>query len=645
MIVYLLQQNCGTSEKGSFAGADERQVVARGEPGAAAVLRERLLKRLEDLWDDVRDPRWVAMADETAGADAELLRAVYALGDAVENEVPGSAAAPPHGLDSLWVWARTEAEIVALETLYKTFRRTYRPGRLPGSRQTYQDLADALLAGVPGVFDRLEDIVLHDGEGDLFRQALKELESLQCAVQQSPQQVIYNLYNAVALSELKGYAMMQFSWMLLRLYNKGNFTQEATLLRDSFEERTRRQVEAVRAAMGSASRALWRCDPRVHQEGDTFVQLTRLVQGHVQNEADMNREKSCRENCAYYSYAQSTGCYDSRVCDTMHRCNGRLLECKYIDSDMWLCQAERQATRRYEWLEYENGRTLGRPGTCARRKFKVDSWWRWLFWHCSYCFCLCDEPGPRSDRYFNMRPVVADTANNMVVTGLRFVKKNRVIHLQIREGALLPRGAINASSVRWRPVDDYHITDAGVQNTRDYHTLSWEQRAIDLDDLEAPPGHVVTGVRFRNVGTHLNPEIMVAPLNFSAGTLVKPHEKSMWMSNDNTDGAMIGPRTELKLLAPDVPTNSLAGSTPDSKSDQFLLFTHSDMDADAAQTTVPFLDAQEVAPEPPVPLAGAGIYHKGTPRYGGFVAPRVFTYDFSPHLVDDAPAHAAPPAA
>lgn len=42
-----------------------------------------------------------------------------------------------------------------------------------------------------------------------------------CALEQSPQQLIYNLYNLVALAELKGYAMMQFSWMILKQYEKG----------------------------------------------------------------------------------------------------------------------------------------------------------------------------------------------------------------------------------------------------------------------------------------------------------------------------------------------------------------------------------------------------------------------------------------
>jgi hypothetical protein len=77
-----------------------------------------------------------------------------------------------------------------------------------------------------------------------------------------------------------------------------------------------------------------------------------------------------------------------------------------------LCIQDNRKDRRYSWIEYENGRILGKKGSCERGVTKVDSWWRWLFWHCSYCFCLCDEQGPQSDRYFNLREVKADVANN-----------------------------------------------------------------------------------------------------------------------------------------------------------------------------------------------------------------------------------------
>jgi hypothetical protein len=41
-----------------------------------------------------------------------------------------------------------------------------------------------------------------------------------CTMSQSPQQLMYNLYNIIALTEVKGYAMVQFSYMMLKIYNK-----------------------------------------------------------------------------------------------------------------------------------------------------------------------------------------------------------------------------------------------------------------------------------------------------------------------------------------------------------------------------------------------------------------------------------------
>lgn len=71
------------------------------------------------------------------------------------------------------------------------------------------------------------------------------------------------------------------------------------------------------------------------------------------------------------------------------------------------------------------------------------------------------------------------------------MKQNRIIHLQIQEGQLLERGKINTTSTRWVPVEDYTIYDKGIRDGRDYHTLAWDRRELDLDDLTAPVGHVV----------------------------------------------------------------------------------------------------------------------------------------------------------
>lgn len=72
------------------------------------------------------------------------------------------------------------------------------------------------------------------------------------------------------------------------------------------------------------------------------------------------------------------------------------------------------------------------------------------------------------------------------------MKVKQVIHLQIEQGELLERGKIG-NKTEWKPVDAYSPFDNDVTDKVDYLKLSWDLRAIDLDDLTAPPGHLLTG--------------------------------------------------------------------------------------------------------------------------------------------------------
>ncbi|XP_057325995.1 uncharacterized protein LOC130668027 isoform X1 [Microplitis mediator] len=467
----------------------------------------------------------------------------------------------------------------------------------------------------------------------------QEAKSQICDEQQSPQQLLYNLYNIIAMSELRGYMMMQFSYTILRVHKNGTFEDERIKTLRDYETRVSDTLRAVRTAMAFAPRDLWRCDPDKPVEDVTYTELKQLFQGYIVNEIDLNPTATCRENCAYYSYSNVQGCNYNLFCSQQRKCNGKVLHCQYFDSDMWICPSNKNSNRRYEYIEYENGRVLGKKGSCKNPITKVDSWWRWLFWHCSYCMCFCDDHNRDSDRYFNLRDVTSDVTNNKVITGFRFIKYEQIIHIQIHEGTLAERGKILENSGSWKPFDNYTILDRGVVNGEDYHTLSWEKRAIDLDDLTAPVEHVLTGVRFRMVGAHLNFEIRITPFNYTSGLLIKPLEKSIWISNDNTDVAFSNSekRKELVISKPDIPTRIKQQSSPDSESNQFLNFGPTDLDKDAAQTTIPFLDVQPVITNPPFPLSGAGIYHKGRSGSGGYIALKAITYDFTEHLRADVP--------
>ncbi|KAH8308952.1 hypothetical protein KR059_004149 [Drosophila kikkawai] len=457
-----------------------------------------------------------------------------------------------------------------------------------------------------------------------------------CLGRQSPQQFAYHIFSTAAFTELKGYALMEYSYMVLRQLGRGNFTQELQLMREHHQRRLAEAQRVLQQVMSKSGRVYWRCDPgdqKQHVEEKTYSRVTRLLQGFVENEINLNEGQSCWGTCDDYHDTSPKGCYqpENELCGQQPPCKGRLYNCGFVKSDMTICPASNDSVRWYEYISFGDGPTLGEKGDgeCRAKAVEASSWSYWLFWRCHYCFCLCDEPGPKSDRYFNLRDSVSDFGRNRIVTGVRFVKHHRVFHLQLQQGELLPRGAINISSLEWQPLKVLNLTDSDLRDGYDYHTLSADSRALDLDEIVGnATHHVVTGVRFRVLNKHLNLEVRFSPFNFSTGLLVEPPTKSYWLGNTNAQ------RQKLIVKDGGLPTASELPSLPLSKTNQFMEFTSSSREKDAAQNTVPFIDVQEVVPQPPVPLVGLGIYHKGRPGYGGFFAPKVVTFDFSSNLFD-----------
>ncbi|XP_050578420.1 uncharacterized protein LOC126916546 isoform X2 [Bombus affinis] len=592
-------------------------------------MRNKLLQLEKTLERDLFHSRLHEFED--GGKYLWLIKSFKKFGDELERNFSTNGYENLNALSSIWLWARTENELKGIDGLYQVFRTMQQEivGRkIPLDIPKLSDFWDIILhdpnASIVRALTRIGDLIVHE---KLFVSAYQEAASQICNENQSLQQLLYNLYTTVTLTEIKGYGMIQFSYKLLRLYNPGtNFTEEMEVVKQQYETRTMETLRAVKTAMAFAPRQLWRCDARSHKLDETYTKLTQLFQGYIVNEVDLNKDSSCRENCAYYEYSKVYGCYKNQFCSQQRKCNGRILKCEYIDSDMWICPSKQESDRRYEYIEYENGRLFGQKDTCKRGTTKVDSWWRWLFWHCSYCFCYCDDNNVNSDRYFSLREVVSDVANNKVVTGIRFKKVKQIIHMQIQEGELMPRGYINKSSIRWKPIEEFSVLDNNVKNGVDYHTLSWEKRGLDLDDLVLDDNLLLTGLKFRMIGSRLNLEARMTSFNFTTGKLIKPLERSFWISHDRTN------RTEVTFENPDIPTRLPLLALPDSKPFQYLNFAPSDKKNDVAQNTIPFIDIQPVESNPPVPIAGAGIFHKGRSGSGGFVAMRLITYDFSKHL-------------
>lgn len=106
-------------------------------------------------------------------------------------------------------------------------------------------------------------------------------------------------------------------------------------------------------------------------------------------------------------------------------------------------------------------------------------------------------------------------------------------------------------------------------------------------------------------------------------------EKSVWLSSIEV------PHGELQLDEPDLPTRASTPLQPDWTPNQYVRFTPTDRIKDAAQSTVPFLDGTFIEGNPSL-LSGVGLFYKGQPHFGGFIAPYLVAFDFG-SLIDPLP--------
>ncbi|KAH8381533.1 hypothetical protein KR093_007469 [Drosophila rubida] len=448
-----------------------------------------------------------------------------------------------------------------------------------------------------------------------------------CKLQMFPRQYIYLMYLDVALSELRALILVEYSLVIRRVSGEAFPNFQRNMFRLNYRRTLENNLNTIHNAFDFNKPYISGCQPPEQIHKVTYDVITNLLQGYVDNVANLNTDGSCSQSCPEYQNARYASCYDQdEFCSQQPKCSGRIMKCGFVDSDMTVCQSPGNSTRRYEYIEYANGEHFGKRKSCQRSTNKVESWRRWLIQKCDYCFCLCDQEED-SDRYFNLRETKSDIAANKVVTGIRFVKKNRVFHLQIQQGKLLPRTLIDESTLEWKPVDDYKITDPHVSAGIDYHKLSYENRSINLDAVDRYPEvtRLVTGVGFEVIEGHLNLRVHYNNFNFETGELVDT-DKGVWFNQEKYG------REKIDLENLDVPTRSEDNWKVLSKFGQYVEFTNTGMRQDAAQTTIPYIDTQELTSLYPVPLSGIGLSYQGTSGYGGYVTPVIVQINFGYYI-------------
>lgn len=77
----------------------------------------------------------------------------------------------------------------------------------------------------------------------------------------SENQLVREYYGNVGVFLLRGYAMLQLSYILLTVAGHGNLQQESLRFHDVFQQRYTNFRDSINDMLSEANRDLWKCDP------------------------------------------------------------------------------------------------------------------------------------------------------------------------------------------------------------------------------------------------------------------------------------------------------------------------------------------------------------------------------------------------
>ncbi|XP_044578454.1 uncharacterized protein LOC123261054 isoform X2 [Cotesia glomerata] len=455
----------------------------------------------------------------------------------------------------------------------------------------------------------------------------------------------YEYYRLVTTSYLKIWTVNYFTG-ILRAYCEHNspkvFMENAknTLIKKlTITMRLNKKI-----SIESKKQYMYQCDGQVVNDvhfmeyqlnKTTYYELEKMMQVVIVNEKDVSSSGDCSFDCDLIKLEN----LNENVCKDFK-------ECQYITKSFDICEPEKNDSRNYQWFKDSNGVVYG-PGQnelCPNTVKSLSSYYQAsTMYFCDYCVCICQrhpEDKPNVVTVFSFRDQISNIKENKVVVGVRFVKKDNMIHVQIKEAELDSNLKDEGFSV-WKELenfyydkylDQYVLIVNSIKGSLSLGLDYGHPERMNIDDLIAPSGFVITGVRFRYAGDSFHsPHVKFGAVELQ--TRVSAYdviEKKIsndplthWISPKKQDK-----RDELKLYEPDNPTKSIENNI-DSKPGQFVRFQASDLKKDAGQSTVPFFDALPAEGTPEFPLEGIGIIHKGSKGSGGYLAFRIFDLDFS----------------
>lgn len=161
--------------------------------------------------------------------------------------------------------------------------------------------------------------------------------------------------------------------------------------------------------------------------------------------------------------------------------------------------------------------------------------------------------------------------------------------------------------------------------------LDWsETRSIQLEDVDLPPGSLLVGLGFNKTSLNGVNRIRLTALGIKFNV-------NLGLINSNSSSIYLGEEIDFTKPTIDVHEHLLPMNTSNNVvvTNSSVSFDISDMKTDLGQTTIPFIDIQDVTTKLPTVMGGAGLYYKysgDVSRQAGYIGLKLKTYDFVPHI-------------
>ncbi|XP_063990137.1 uncharacterized protein LOC135169248 [Diachasmimorpha longicaudata] len=494
----------------------------------------------------------------------------------------------------------------------------------------------------------------------LMIRSFKEPAQSACSTGHSSMEYFHSIYSELFSAEVKAFVMQTMVLRFLSSFSdpektcavKSKMGNIALVdLQKKFEDHIAIYNNEFIPRMKNLSREFHSCDEGKLVRYETFLELEGLYQGilHLPLHADVGYLDYSTTLCDVVDTYSNSSKLSKFFCDPTtkfcvipeHRpCHGRTWQCS---SYAWAeaCR-DRRGPRRYRWVRLNNDERPESFFQCPPNEKISLSFWR-LKKPC-ICQCMDNTLGSFSIHVINLQPVKSDVANNMIITGIKFVVKNGILQFQIQQGQLGRNWQVD--NVAWKPINDIgeKVRAArsgiepkkkkfGVQENIDFLIITiGENHGINFDDLQVPFGYVLTGVRFilANRTSEKPPQRVEIALIASEFDPVSGKLCTTCRTKTIRSSTTHNQKYPLKIdMGPRFPT------IPASATNQYVVVTTSTFEDDGAQTTLPLFDALPLETNPPSPVGGLGLFHKAAPPpavFTGFISLKFFSLDYAKYM-------------